>query len=188
MVSHLPTSFASDVISVASILYVFKFLTDLLYWLSVLHWSAAFHSGTVPCVVQIFLLSVSYRSCNPWRHVTMYLPVSVAFYGHSDAFLHVSVVLDVTNLFSYVCLLPTVPEIDCFLLCLLSKVVFLLDDVPHVCNSYLYRWSIVHTHPYCTLTLCLLVTQNFSKVSITVFVLPVPLPVDPLFVCQLFLL
>ena len=123
MVSHLPTSFASDVISVTSILYVFKFLTDLLHWSLVLPLSAAFHSGAVPCVAQIFLLSVSYRSCNPWRHVVMYLPVSVAFYGHSDAFLHVSVVLDVTNLFSYVCLLPTVPEIDCFLLCLLSKIV-----------------------------------------------------------------
>ena len=31
----------------------------------------------------------------------VFLRVSVAFYGHSDAFLHVSVVLDVTNMFSY---------------------------------------------------------------------------------------
>ena len=43
----------------------------------------------------------------------MYLPVSVAFYGHSDAFLHVLVALDVSNLFSYVCLLPAVLEIGC---------------------------------------------------------------------------
>ena len=45
----------------------------------------------------------------------MHLPVSVALYGHSDAFLHVLVALDVSNLFSYVCLLPAVLEIGCLL-------------------------------------------------------------------------
>ena len=78
IVSHLPTSFASDVISAASVLYVLKFHTGLLYWSSVLHLSAAFHSGTVLCVVKIFLLPASYRSYNPWRRVVMCLPVSVA--------------------------------------------------------------------------------------------------------------
>ena len=47
MVSHLPTSFASDVISVTSILYVFKFLADLVYWLSYVLHRAPFYVGTV---------------------------------------------------------------------------------------------------------------------------------------------
>ena len=90
IVSHLPTSFASDVFSVASVLYVFKSLTNLLYGSSVLHLSAAFHSGAVLCVVKMFLPSASYRSYNPWRHVIMYLPVSVSFYGHLAVFLRMS--------------------------------------------------------------------------------------------------
>ena len=90
IVSHLPTSFASDVFSVASVLYVFKSLTNLLYGSSVLHLSAAFHSGAVLCVVKMFLPSASYRSYNPCRHVIMYLPVSVSFYGQLAVFLRMS--------------------------------------------------------------------------------------------------
>ena len=63
--------------------------------------------------------------------VVVYLLVSVAFLGHPDAFLHVSVALDVINLFSYVCLLPAVLEIDC------SLTVFIVK-----CSSFWMTFSV----------------------------------------------
>ena len=55
IVSHLPTSIASDIVSVWSQCYVFKFHTDLLYWSSVLLLCAALYVKTVPTHCQNIL-------------------------------------------------------------------------------------------------------------------------------------